>query len=669
MATSSKRPPVKRANPVNKTGDVLVNWADHGFLRVAAVAPIVHVAQPDRNVAEIVLWANKAADSGASVAVFPELSITGYTCEDLFLGDDLLSRAEVALVKLAAATANLAMVIVVGVPLRTRSGRRYNSAVVLQEGRIVGAVPKQHLPNNGEFYERRWFSPGTDLYETIELGGSQTLPAHTFDLTANAIFDFGRLRLGVEICEDLWAPNPPSTALALNGANVIVNPSGSNELVAKADYRRQLVSSQSARIQVAYVYAGAGPTESTKDIVFGGHTLIAENGILLSEGPRFDFDGAWCVTDVDLDRVATDRAQNITWSTAEVPSGIVEVIGEPLEAALLTLSRVVLRNPFVPSDPATRSERAREIMAIQATGLARRLMAAEAKRAVIGVSGGLDSTLALLVAVEATRKLGWPSSSVLGITMPGFGTTKRTRSAADDLMSKLGVEARTIPITKATTQHFADIGHDPNDHSVTYENAQARERTQILFDVANKVSGIVVGTGDLSELALGWCTFNADHMANYGVNAGVPKTLVRHLVSWYADNHADAATAKLLHSVVSTPVSPELLPPDAAGNITQQTEDVVGPYELHDFFLFHFLRNGSRPQKIRALAVLVFADTYDAAEIDRWLRVFLTRFHRQQFKRTTLPPAPKVGSVSVSPRGDLRMPDEVDPTEIASWLP
>ena len=669
MATSSKRPPVKRANPVNKTGDVLVNWADHGFLRVAAVAPIVHVAQPDRNVAEIVLWANKAADSGASVAVFPELSITGYTCEDLFLGDDLLSRAEAALVKLAAATASLAMVIVVGVPLRTRSGRRYNSAVVLQEGRIVGAVPKQHLPNNGEFYERRWFSPGTDLYETIELGGSPTLPAHTFDLTANAIFDFGRLRLGVEICEDLWAPNPPSTALALNGANVIVNPSGSNELVAKADYRRQLVSSQSARIQVAYVYAGAGPTESTKDIVFGGHTLIAENGILLSEGPRFDFDGAWCVTDVDLERVATDRAQNITWSTAEVPSGIVEVIGEPLEAALLTLSRVVLRNPFVPSDPATRSERAREIMAIQATGLARRLMAADAKRAVIGVSGGLDSTLALLVAVEATRKLGWPSSSVLGITMPGFGTTKRTRSAADDLMSKLGVEARTISITNATTQHFADIGHDPNDHSVTYENAQARERTQILFDVANKVSGIVVGTGDLSELALGWCTFNADHMANYGVNAGVPKTLVRHLVSWYADNHADAATAKLLHSVVSTPVSPELLPPDAAGNITQQTEDVVGPYELHDFFLFHFLRNGSRPQKIRALAVLVFADTYDAAEIDRWLRVFLTRFHRQQFKRTTLPPAPKVGSVSVSPRGDLRMPDEVDPTEIASWLP
>lgn len=646
-----------------------MNWADHGIVRVAAIAPIVHVAQPDRNCAEIASWAAKAAAEDASIAVFPELAITGYTCEDLFLGDDLLSRTETALAKLAAETANLSLVIVVGAPLRTRSGRRYNTAVVMQEGRIVGAIPKQHLPNYGEFYERRWFTPGTGVYETIEIGGTSSVPAHTFDLTANAIFDFGRLRLGVEICEDLWAPNPPSTALALGGANVIVNPSGSNELVAKADYRRQLVASQSARIQVAYVYAGSGPTESTKDIVFGGHTLVAENGLLLAEGPRFEFGGAWCLTDIDVERIATERAQNITWSTDEIPSGIVEVLGEPIEPRIADLRRVVMRNPFVPSDPATRSERAREIMAIQATGLARRLMAAGAQRAVIGVSGGLDSTLALLVAVEATRKLGWGPSSVLGITMPGFGTTKRTRNAADDLMNKLGVEARTISIAKATTQHFIDIGHDPNDHSVTYENAQARERTQILFDIANKVGGIVVGTGDLSELALGWCTFNADHMANYGVNAGVPKTLVRHLVSWYADNHADAATAKLLRSIVATPVSPELLPPDAAGNITQHTEDVVGPYELHDFFLFHFLRNGSRPQKIRALAVHVFADAYQSAEIDRWLRVFLTRFHRQQFKRTTLPPAPKVGSVSVSPRGDLRMPDEVDPTEIASWLP
>jgi NAD+ synthase (glutamine-hydrolysing) len=639
------------------------NWAEHGFVRVAAVAPVVHVAQPLRNVAEIVSWASKAADAGASLVAFPELSITGYTCEDLFLGDDLLVRAEQALVALAEQTASLSLVIVVGSPLRTRSGRRYNAAVLLQEGRFVGAVPKQHLPNYGEFYERRWFTPGVDVYETIELS------SHTFDLTSNAIFDFGSIRLGIEICEDLWAPNPPSTALALGGANLIVNPSGSNELVAKADYRRQLVSNQSARLQAAYVYAGSGPTESTKDIVFGGHTLVAENGSMLAEGPRFELAGAWCLADVDLAHLATERARNITWSTADEPSGIVDVLGEPVEPLLPTLERAVPRNPFVPDDPHTRDERAGEIMAIQATGLARRLMAANSKRAVIGVSGGLDSTLALLVAVEATRKLGWPATSILGITMPGFGTTKRTRTAADDLMERLGVEARTISITKATTQHFIDIGHDPNDHSVTYENAQARERTQILFDVANQVGGIVIGTGDLSELALGWCTYNADHMANYGVNAGVPKTLVRHLVGWYALNSADAPTAKLLRSILDTPVSPELLPPDAAGNIVQETEDVLGPYELHDFFLWHFLRNGSRPQKIRALAVHSFVGTYDAATVDRWLRVFLTRFHRQQFKRTTLPPSPKVGSVSVSPRGDLRMPDEVDPTEIAAWLP
>jgi NAD+ synthase (glutamine-hydrolysing) len=645
-----------------------VNWADYGFLRVAAIAPVVHVAQPTRNITDILAWVRKAVDAGVSLAVFPELSITGYTCEDLFLGDDLLVRAEQALVSLAEQTASTSMVIVVGCPIRTRSGRRYNAAVVLQEGRIVGAVPKQYLPNYGEFYERRWFTPGVNVYETIEVRSAANV-LYTFDLTSNAVFDFGVLRLGVEICEDLWAPNPPSTALALGGANVIANPSGSNELVAKADYRRQLVSNQSARLHAAYVYAGSGPTESTKDIVFGGHTLIAENGSLLAEGPRFELAGAWCVTDVDVDRLATERARNITWSTTDEPAGIVDVLGEPVEAVLPKLERLVVRNPFVPNEAATRDDRAREIMAIQSTGLARRLVAANSNRAVIGVSGGLDSTLALLVCVEATRKLGWEPTSILGITMPGFGTTKRTRTAADELMERLGIEARTISITKATTQHFIDIGHDPSDHSVTYENAQARERTQILFDVANQCGGIVIGTGDLSELALGWCTYNADHMANYGVNAGVPKTLVRHLVGWYADSVADVATGKILRSILATPVSPELLPPDAAGNIVQETEDVLGPYELHDFFLWHFLRNGSRPQKIRALAVHAFHGTYDSSTVDRWLRVFLTRFHRQQFKRTTLPPAPKVGSVSVSPRGDLRMPDEVDPTEIASWLP
>lgn len=644
------------------------DWTEHGFVRVAAVAPVVHVAQPSRNASEIAVRSRTLSDDGVHLAVFPELTITGYSCEDLFLGDDLLHRAEQALLDLAAATADLALVMVVGVPLRTRTGRRYNAAAVLQQGRVVGAVPKQHLPNYGEFYERRWFTPGADVYETIELRGADG-SVHVFDLTSDAVFEFGTMRVGVEICEDLWAPRPPSTELALAGANVIVNPSGSNELVTKADYRRNLITGQSARMHCAYVYAGAGPTESTKDLVFGGHTLIAENGATLTEGARFELAGASCVADIDLDRLSLERARNITWSTSAPLRRNVDVIGEPVVSPLLELRRDVPRTPFVPNEPSRRDERAREILAIQSTGLARRLLAANAERAVIGVSGGLDSTLALLVAVEAVKKLGRSSKTVLGITMPGFGTTKRTRSAAGDLMALLGVEARTISIARATTQHFADIGHQPTDHSVVFENAQARERTQILFDVANGCDGIVVGTGDLSELALGWCTFNADHMANYGVNAGVPKTLVRHLIEWYADVLADLQTAKVLRAILATPVSPELLPPDESGNIVQHTEDVIGPYVLHDFFLWHLLRNGSRPVKIRALAIRSFDGVHDAAAVDRWLRVFLLRFHRQQFKRTTLPPSPKVGSVSVSPRGDLRMPDEVDPAEILASLP
>ena len=656
--TSTKR--VLASVPKVRTKPVTVNWADFGFLRVAAVAPVVHLARPERNAEALAGWARKAADDHAGLVVFPELSLTGYTCEDLFLTDDLAERTEQALLQVALATASLSAVIVVGAPLRARTGRRYNAAVVLQEGRIVGAVPKQHLPNYGEFYERRWFTPGIDVYETIELSNAGA--TQVFDLTSGAVFDFGRLQLGIEICEDLWAPEPPSGALALAGANVIVNPSASNELVAKAEYRRNLVVNQSARLQVAYIYAGAGPTESTKDLVFGGHTLIAENGSLLAEGERFVLDGSWCQVDVDLDRLANEHARNITWGTAPVPKRTIDVMGEPISGTLPSLNREIARNPFVPDAPATRDERAREILAIQSTGLARRLIAANSPRCVIGVSGGLDSTLALIVAVEAVKRLRRSPETILGITMPGFGTSSRTRSAADAVMIGLGVEARTIRIDKAVTQHFADIGHDPGDHSVAYENAQARERTQILFDVANKVGGIVVGTGDLSELALGWCTFNADHMANYGVNAGVPKTLIRHLVRWYADNVAELTTATVLRDILDTPVSPELLPPDQFGNIVQETEDVIGPYELHDFFLWHFLRNGSTPKKIRALANQVFVDSYDSATIEKWLVMFLTRFHRQQFKRTTLPPSPKVGSVSVSPRGDLRMPDEVDPT-------
>jgi NAD+ synthase (glutamine-hydrolysing) len=646
---------------------VNTDWSRFGFFRIATVAPPVHIADPAANALEIAAWATKADAAGASLVVFPELSLTGYTCEDLFLSSDLLDRSDAALVSLANATASLEATLVVGVPLRTSDGRRYNTAVVLQGGNVHGAVPKQHLPNNGEFYERRWFTPGTSARqngfgEPVHVAGLEP-----FDLVLRTVFSVGGVGVGIEICEDLWAPDPPSTALALGGALVIVNPSASNELVAKAEYRRQLVGQQSARTHTAYAYAGAGPTESTKDIVFGGHCLIVENGALLTETERFVLAGAMTIADVDVEKLANERSRNITWSTAldEFMRPVESVLVAELRRSLPTLEREFPTDPFVPDDPITVHERAREILAIQSTGLARRMMAARSERLVIGVSGGLDSTLALLVAVEACRRLDKPPSTILGITMPGPGTTGRTRSAATDLMTRLGIDQRTIPIGPAVALHLTDIGHGADVHDVTYENAQARERTQILFDIANQVKGIVVGTGDLSELALGWCTYNADHMANYGVNASVPKTLVRHLVRWYANQMAAPDVADVLVEVLDTPVSPELLPPDADGKIVQFTEDTIGPYELHDFFLWHWLRNGFSGPKVRALAMHAFAGerggTYDDATITKWLTVFLERFHRQQFKRTTLPPSPKVGSVSVSPRGDLRMPDEADP--------
>jgi NAD+ synthase (glutamine-hydrolysing) len=632
-----------------------LDWSSHGFVRVAAVSPPVVLGDPLANAAVI---ADKAAELdalGTSIIAFPELSLTGYTCEDLFLTDGLRIKTEAALADLCVKTANLATVLVVGAPLLLNDGRRVNAAVIIHGGRVVGAVPKQHLPNNGEFYERRWFTPGFGINEECRINAMAPFPIST-----ELLVRFGGVTLGVEICEDLWSPDPPSTALALSGANVIVNPSASNELVAKVDYRRELVRQQSARTHVAYLYAGASPWESTKDIVFGGHTLIAENGTMLSEGERFSFECALTISDIDVTRLANERARDITWSTAPRTAATTVVDLTMPARPLPDLRRVVVRNPFVPDDPATRDERANEILAIQSVGLARRLHAARADKAVIGVSGGLDSTLALLVCVEAMQRLSRPVDSIVGITMPGLGTTVRTHTAADDLMALLGVTSRTIPIGPAVAQHFTDISHDPKDHSVVFENAQARERTQILFDVANQVGGIVVGTGDLSEMALGWCTFNADHMSNYGVNASVPKSLVRHLVRWYADHRStNLLLSKVLHDVADTPVSPELLPPDAAGNIVQETEDVIGPYELHDFFLFHYLRNGASKEKICALATHAYADTYDDVTVTKWLDTFWRRFHSQQFKRTTLPPGPKVGSVSISPRGDLRLPDEL----------
>ena len=664
-----------------------IDWRRHGFVRVVAAAPPVHLADPAANADELVAWAERAAADGAALVVFPELGLTGYTCEDLFLSADLLARTEGALADLVRRTEALPAALVVGAPLRTADGRRYNAALVLHAGRVHGAVPKVHLPNNGEFYERRWFTPGADVASTVTLPGLDP-----FLLDRRQVFAVGPLTLGIEICEDLWAPEPPSGPLALAGALVIANPSASNELVAKADYRGELVRQQSARLHAAYLYAGSGPTESTKDLVFGGHCLAVENGSVLAESERFVFAGSQAVADIDIEKLANERARNITWSTSAMPAGYRVVTVTDALPPLATLRRAFERDPFVPDDPATVHQRAREILAIQSTGLARRAMAARASRFVIGVSGGLDSTLALLVAVEAARRLDASPAMILGITMPGPGTTARTRSAADDLMDGLGVESRTIPIGDAVARHLGDIGHAPDLHDITYENAQARERTQILFDVANQVGGIVVGTGDLSELALGWCTYNADHMSNYGVNSSVPKTLVRHLVRWYADNVAQniagniagnigtsasmTDVAKTLHAVLDTPVSPELLPPDADGNIVQATEDVLGPFELHDFFLWHWLRNGFGAAKVEALARHAFAGppgdapgaAYDDATIRKWLVVFIERFHRQQFKRTTLPAGPKVGSVSVSPRGDLRMPDEVDPASVLRSL-
>ncbi len=645
--------------PDTLSGVTSLDWRQHGFARVAAAAPPVHLADPALNAAELARWADRLAGEGASLIVFPELSLTGYSCEDLFLSSDLMQRTERAIAEFARRTAHLNAAVVVGAPLRTPDGRRYNTALLLHHGRVLGAVPKMHLPNNGEFYERRWFTPGHDADCIVTLAGLEP-----FRLNRHQIFVLGDMRVGIEICEDLWAPDPPSTQLALAGANLIANPSGSNELVAKAEYRRQLVTQQSAQLHVAYVYAGAGPTESTKDLVFGGHCLVAENGVILTESERFLLDGSEAVADIDVERLSNERSRNITWSTSSPTHPVTDVVVADATSSLPTLRRSFPRNPFVPDDPATVHARAREILAIQSTGLARRMLAAKASRLVIGVSGGLDSTLALIVAVEAVQKLGRGPETILGITMPGPGTTGRTRTSADDLMKSLDIEARTISIALSVTQHLSDIGHAPDLHDITFENAQARERTQILFDLANQEGGIVVGTGDLSELALGWCTFNADHMSNYGVNSSVPKSLVRHLVGWYADHVAPPALSRTLHDVLDTPVSPELLPPDADGNIVQETEDVLGPYELHDFFLYHWLRNCFAMTKIAALAKHVFTGVYDDAIIDRWLKVFIERFHRQQFKRTTLPPGPKVGSVSVSPRGDLRMPDEVDPASI-----
>ena len=624
-----------------------------GFIKVAACSPTIAIANPDENGAAI-LAAYRATPDDCALVVTPELSVTGYTAEDLFFADDLRRATQRALDEVVAATDR--RVLIVGAPTWLPDGRLVNCAYVLQDGRILGAVPKVAPPNYDEFYEQRWFATGRDVDIEIEH------PDQHYRIAPRQIFDFGRFRLGIEICEDLWAPAPPSADLALAGAQIIANPSASPELVAKAEYRRQLVLLQSARILGGYLYAGAGPTESTKDVVFGGHSLIAENGQTLAESTRFALGTQTTIGEIDTAKIDHDRARNSTFNGSPRRRDVTIVRGAEA-VSLETSERTFVRHPFVPEDEAEFDARAQEILAVQATGLARRVLAARSERLVIGLSGGLDSTLALLVCVDAVAKLDRRLRDVLwAITLPGPGTTAHTIDTTRQLARALDIELREIDIHPAVSQHLEDIDHE-GEHDIAFENTQARERTQVLFDVANQVGGIVVGTGDLSELALGWCTFNADHMANYNVNASVPKTLVAYLVRWYARHRAGEALAAPLERVLDTPITPELIPTDD-DTIVQETEAIVGPYELHDFFLYHFLRHGAGAAKIYLLACRAFQHDYPPSEIKRWQLEFFRRFFAQQFKRTTLPPGPKVGTVSLSPRGDWRMPDEANAASI-----
>ncbi len=635
-----------------------LSWEEHGFFRVAAVSPAVTVADMTANTASLLTALNEAAERGAQVVVSPELGITGYSVGDLFAQQLLIETAWECTIGLAAALAHHDALFVVGLPVRATDGRLYNCAAALAGGRIVALVPKQYLPNRSEFYEDRWFTRAL----------ARTIPAEHRGVPfgTDIVIGFGdTATVGIEICEDLWSPQPPSASLAVAGANIIVNPSASPEALGKSDYRRELVRLQSARCLAAYLYAGAGPGESTTDLVFGGHSLICENGSVLAESERFRFDTQVITADIDLAQLAHERNTNSSFSAAATPLlRRVDIPRLAPRSAISVLDRLIDPHPFVPSSTSDRDRHCEEIFHIQATGLAKRLRHTASRTAVIGISGGLDSTLALLVAARALTMLGRPASDIVTVTMPGFGTTGRTYTNAVGLMSALGTTQREVNIVDAVGAHFDDIGHDPTRHDIVYENAQARERTQILMDLANEHGGLVVGTGDLSEAALGWMTFNGDHMSMYHVNAGVPKTLVRHLVQWAADRVFGESTRSILHDIIDTPITPELLPL-RDGQLAQRTEDVVGPYELHDFFLFHVVRYGSRPGKVAALAELAFRGTYDRATIVRWLEVFVRRFFSQQFKRSSMPDGPKVGSVALSPRGDWRMPSDAVAT---AWL-
>ncbi len=631
-----------------------------GFVKVAAGTPVIRVADTAYNASQVISLMREAERLGVKVLALPELCITGYTCGDLFSQRVLLDGAEEGLATILAQTRELDVVTAVGLPVRNKwDNKLYNCAVVIHSGKVLGVVPKTYIPSYGEFYEGRWFTSGKGVDAMAELCGQRGW------MSPNALFQCETvpgLVVGVELCEDLWAPEPPSTALARAGATVILNLSASDEVIGKADYRRQLVLGQSARCCCTYVYADAGEGESTSDLVFAGHNMVAENGTILAETR---FQTGLTVTEIDVDKLAGERRRMNTFTAPREDRG--PGFGRSLFAlkpSATLLTRPIPASPFVPADGGDRAERCEEILRIAALGLKKRLVHTGAKTCVLGLSGGLDSTLAALITVRALELLKRPHRDLLAVTMPCFGTTRRTRSNAEKLADSLGATFRTVDISAAVKQHFGDIGQDMANQDVTFENAQARERTQVLMDLANQSGGLVIGTGDLSELALGWCTYNGDQMSMYAVNASIPKTLVRHVVRYAADTAGDAGLQATLEDILATPVSPELLPA-RDGEISQKTEDIVGPYELHDFFLYYFLRWGFPPQKILRLAEAAFAGTYDAETVKKWLKTFLRRFFAQQFKRDPSPDGPKVGSVALSPRGDWRMPSDA---VVKLWL-
>lgn len=637
-----------------------------GLVRVGAAVPSLALGNVKENMKRHLAMMREAKEKHVSIVTFPELSLTGYTCGDLFFQRRLLDDVTDALLTLKDEMPE-EIIAVVGAPLEIE-GALYNCAVVLHKGEIISAVPKTFLPNNGEFYEKRWFQSGDARRDAWA-----AIPKLKTDVCRQAIFETeDGVRFGIELCEDLWAPLPPSTMLSVEGAEIILNLSASNELLSKREYRQQLISQQSARCQCGYVYVSAGMGESSSDLVFSGHSVIASCGTVIRESEGYLADNYLMTADVDIDRIRADRMKQSSFADcAEQVRAMWKQepnILRTMENALLpddvTPDYRVSKHPFIPSDKASRQLRCAQILAMQATALARRL-AVTGGKVVVGISGGLDSTLALLAACKAVDMLQLPRTNILGITMPCFGTTDRTYHNALDLMTSLGVSQREIPIHNAVRQHFADIGHDESDHSVTYENCQARERTQVLMDVANKIGAIVLGTGDLSEIALGWCTYNADHMSMYGVNSGVPKTLVRWVIQTAAENEAFSSSRECLQSILDTPISPELLPPDEKGNILQQTEDVVGPYALHDFFLYYAIRFGYPPKKVFELCCIAFQDDFSCETILKWLKNFYRRFWTQQFKRNCMPDGVKIGSIALSPRGDWRMPSDA---QYKAWM-